>query len=80
MAEPQFWSSDVAISLPRPSAYQSMVPMQGFTITAAGLMHDITEADHARLSTPNFAPANFGLETVYEDADLEAPPSDMEVF
>lgn len=47
------WSSNVPISMPRPldghgdavKNNESLVPMNGFCITANGLFHDLTQKD-----------------------------------
>lgn len=52
------WGADVPISMPQPlpQGYESVVPMDGFTMTHLGLFHDLTSADHERLSRPSYAP------------------------
>lgn len=79
MTDQDFWSSDVAVSMPLPSKFPVLVPMSGFAFTAGGLAHDITEVDYKRLSTPDFSPDEM-LPTIYGDEDLDAPFTSTEVF
>lgn len=60
------WSADVPISMPEPNTGKSLVQMFGFVFTVDGLFHDITEADHERLSRPTFAPVQVA-QTVFDD-------------
>ncbi|MET7363277.1 hypothetical protein ABZS76_33235 [Streptomyces sp. NPDC005562] len=52
------WGSDVPVSMPAPlpSDVPGIVPMGGFVMTESGLFHDMSAADHERLSRPTFAP------------------------
>lgn len=74
------WSSDVRISMPLPPKNTRRVPMTGFVFTDGGMAHDIDEAAYAEMSTPTYAPANFGQEVVYDDEDIDRPPLTMETF
>lgn len=65
----QPWASDVPISMPQPLPEPGLVPMFGFTFTTSGLFHDLTGADHERMSTPNYAPVR-GVDRVYDDEDV----------
>ena len=68
----QPWASDVAVSMPEPRDPSPLgqVPMFGFVFTENGLFHDLTTAEHERLSIPTFAPIE-PVETVWGDADVE---------
>lgn len=67
----QPWGSDVPVSMPEPLKDQEgMIPMFGFTFTVNGLFHDLTEADHERLSIPTYAPIS-PANTVRDDLDLD---------
>lgn len=66
----QDWGADVPVSMPEPPAEQGLVPMYGFVFTASGLFHDLTQAEHERLSLPTYAPMQTG-QTVYGDLDVE---------
>lgn len=74
------WSSDVPISMPMPTDQEVGVEMSGFVFTEGGIAHGITQDSYARLSTPDFAPTRVPNLLIYEDTDLDAPPSSMEVF
>ncbi len=74
------WSSDVPISMPLPSENPIGVAMSGFAFTTGGIAHDITAVSFARLATPDFHPVEVPSEIVYEDTDIDAPPSTMEYF
>ncbi|MFI0967064.1 hypothetical protein ACH4S8_37620 [Streptomyces sp. NPDC021080] len=52
------WGADVPVSMPQPlpAKLGNTVPMGGFVMTENGLFHDLSAADHARLSRPSFAP------------------------
>jgi hypothetical protein len=63
------WTSDTAISLPEPNPGVSLVPMYGFTFTADGLFHDLTQADHDRLSNPHEEPTR-PSDIIFDDGDL----------
>lgn len=57
------WGSDVPVSMPAPlrDNQTAFVDMDGFTFTAQGIAHNITEMDIEAYTTPTFAPAHFGL-------------------
>ena len=74
------WSADVPVSMPMPSDQEFGVSMSGFVFTAGGIAHEISHDSYARLSTPDFAPAKAPNQLLYEDVDLDEPPSSMEVF
>lgn len=57
-----------------------MVPMQGMAFSTNGMIHQITLADHARISTPDWAPTSGLREVVWEDVDVDAPSTSEEVF
>ena len=78
--EDTHWSSDVPVSMPIPTDAERVIGMQGFAFTANGLAADISPVEYERLSTPDWAPLVRPTETVYEDVDLDAPPSSMESF
>lgn len=54
------WGADVPVSMPQPlpAGLAGQVPMGGFTMTELGLFHDLSRADHERLTRPAFAPYN----------------------
>lgn len=70
MSGVETWGADVPVSMPEPIDSAGLVPMFGFTFTIDGLRHDLTEAEHERLSRPSFAPMP-PADTVWGDADLE---------
>lgn len=57
------WGSDVPVSMPAPlrANQTAFVDMQGFTFTAQGIAHNITEMDLEAYATPAFAPDHYGL-------------------
>jgi hypothetical protein len=57
------WGADVPVSMPAPlrASQTAFVDMHGFTFTAQGIAHNITEMDLEAYVTPTFAPAHFGL-------------------
>lgn len=65
------WGSDVRVSMPEPNEREALVPMYGFVFTIDGLRHDLTEADHERLSRPGYAPVS-PVGTEWGDEDLDA--------
>jgi hypothetical protein len=66
----QSWGSDVPVSMPEPLGDQvGLVPMFGFTFTINGLFHDLSDADHERLSTPTYAPIS-PVNTIWDDQNL----------
>lgn len=73
MAEPTSWGADVRVSMPAPleGDNQGLIPMGGFCFTAAGLFHDLSEADWAKMSIPTFAPHRPQAEAVRYDAGLD---------
>lgn len=70
------WAADVKVSMPNPltEAQPGLVPMDGFTMTAGGIAHDLSQADWARLSVPTLGPVVPFQETVRYDAHLDAEP------
>lgn len=58
MSEPVHWGADVPVSLPQPLDEDNtgLVPMDGFCFTLNGLFFDLSQADHARIAVPTFAP------------------------
>ncbi|MFF7198186.1 hypothetical protein ACFZAM_31320 [Streptomyces sp. NPDC008079] len=55
------WGSDVPVSMPQPLPSDltgHTVAMGGFVMTERGLFHDLSSADHDRMSRPQFAPYN----------------------
>jgi hypothetical protein len=74
------WGSDVRVSMPLPPTNRVGVVMSGFAFTEGGMAHDIDEATYARLSVPDFAPEQGVEESVFEDADLDRPFAQEEVF
>lgn len=74
------WSADVPVSMPQPTSDPTAVAMQGFAFTESGMAHDITLAQYARLSTPDWQPRIMPSQTVYDDSDIDDPPSSTEVF
>ncbi len=52
------WGSDVPVSMPAPLDGVGLIPMFGFTFTIDGLRHDLSEADHERLSLSGFKPVS----------------------
>lgn len=78
---PDVWASDVRISVPKPPNQRGLVSLGGgWAMSISGIVPDITETVHRRLSTPTFAPTNFGQQVTYDDTDLDEPPSDLVVF
>ncbi len=77
MDEAIFYAADVRVSLPQPLPVDTRlsVPMYGFAFTENGLRHDLTAADHAKLSKPAFAPQPAPGDVVWgdvtEDEDRE---------
>lgn len=70
------WAADVKVSMPRPltEAQPGLVPMDGFTMTAGGLAHDLSQADWARISQPTLGPVVAARDTVRYDAHLDREP------
>lgn len=69
----QPWASDVQPSMPAPLTADNpgLVPMFGFTFTALGLRHDLTQAQHDELKMPMFGPSNDPTNTIRGDAGLD---------
>lgn len=74
------WSADVPVSMPKPSPLDKGVQMQGFIFTAGGIAHDIPASEYVRLSTPDWQPRVVPAAVVFEDEDLDAPPSTVEIL
>lgn len=53
------WGCDTLVSAPEPLDPErpGLVDFGGFTFTAGGIAHDLTEAQREALLTPLFAPA-----------------------
>lgn len=63
------WGTDVPVSMPEPLDGVGLVPMFGFVFTIDGLRHDLTTADHERISHPTFAPHS-PADTEWGDVDV----------
>jgi hypothetical protein len=63
------WGSDVPVSMPQPLEDVGLVPMFGFVFTINGLRHDISEADHERLSRSGYTPIS-PANTDWGDVDV----------
>lgn len=78
MTQPINWAADVKVSMPQPldDGDPGLVDMDGFTMTANGLRHNLSRADWARLSVPTLAPVRPVADTVRYDADLDSAVDD----
>lgn len=74
MSTPINWAADVPVSMPKPLDENNpgLVPMDGFTFTAGGLAHDLSQADWALLSVPTLAPVRPTQNHVRYDAGVDA--------
>jgi hypothetical protein len=76
MEQPVNWAADVKVSMPRPlkESNPGLVDMDGFTMTANGLAHNLSHADWVRLSVPTLAPVRPVVNEVRYDAHLDSEP------
>lgn len=71
------WSSDVPISMPRPSADAVMVQMFGFGYTQYGIAHDMDETDYSQIRQSHQPPDVSPDATVLDDLDVETGEGDF---